>query len=140
MKATAISGGKATIRASCADCSAVNFAITVKQEGVVNEDAACYLSTSQNTVYLERKGSSSEISVTMHNIRDSFKSNAVWTISNNEDFELSANGDNASVTALSDSASAILTVTHPLSENTLEIFIKCGPKVLFLCWVFLWFR
>jgi|GEM_PF-3261284 len=131
MKATAISGGKATIRASCADCSAVNFAITVKQEGVVNEDAACYLSTSQNTVYLERKGSSSEISVTMHNIRDSFKSNAVWTISNNEDFELSANGDNASVTALSDSASAILTVTHPLSENTLEIFIKCGSQYVY---------
>lgn len=131
MKATAISGGKAMIRASCADCAAVNFAITVKQEGVVNEDAACYLSTSQNTVYLERKGSSSEISVTMHNIRDSFKSNAVWTISNTQDFELSANGGNATVTALSDSASAILTVTHPLSENTLEIFIKCGNQYVY---------
>lgn len=67
----------------------------------------------------------------MHNIRDSFKSNAVWTISDTEDFELSANGGNATVSALSDSASAILTVTHPLSENSLEIFIKCGNQYVY---------
>ena len=127
LKVNAVSPGKAVIKASCSECNDVNFVITVKNEGVVDPQIDPYLSTSDNVLYFKNINDINDISVIAHNIDTSSYDKIKWECSSS-DFSVSANGNSASVTALSEQASAILKISHPSSLNTLQVNLKSGNK------------
>ena len=119
--------GKAVLRASCDGCDDVSFIVNVVDAGIIDEAKTCYLSTSTNVLYFDDINTSQEISVDFFNIDSSSYPATQWSVSS-PDFEISANGGSATVTSLVSGSAATLTVSHPLSENTLVVYLKCGRQ------------
>lgn len=117
--------GKSVITVSCDGCDDVFFVIDVKDEGVIDEEKDCYLSTSSNVLYFSDINESLLFTVDLHNIDSVSYSLLEYSISNT-DFDVSANGNSATVTSLSSEGNATLTITHPLSQNELTVYLKTG--------------
>lgn len=132
MKVTGKSSGQAVISASCAGAGEVNFIVTVRNMQVIDESQPCYISTSNNAVYFSSAGDSCDVSVKAHNISQTAICDIAWSCSAPELFEVSANGESATVSALASEGTAVLTVSHPLSENTLSINLRAGNKYEFV--------
>ena len=124
---TANSVGQAIIKASSEGVDDIFFIIDVKDINVIDEEATCYLSTNTNVVYFEDKNISQDILISAYNINESNYSDIVFSC-DSSDFEIASNGNKATITALKENVKAILTVSHPLSENTLEINLHCGEQ------------
>lgn len=119
--------GKSIITVSCDGCDDVVFVVDVKDEGVIDEEKDCYLSTSSNVLYFSDINESLSFTVDLHNIDSVSYSLLEYSLSNN-DFDISANGNSATVTSLSNEGNATLTITHPLSQNELVVYLKTGSQ------------
>ncbi|MDR2021046.1 MAG: hypothetical protein LBQ14_09815, partial [Treponema sp.] len=103
------------------------FSVTVLKDGVVDARAPCYLTTNQNVVTL-KAGGEDTISVIPVNIAESHYSLFSWAASDPLLVEILPNGKTAVVRALAGSGKAVITVTHPLSANALEINVHIGDE------------
>lgn len=122
-----ISVGKAIIVASFASCDDVTFIIDVKDEGIIDDEKDCYLSTSSNVLYFSDINESQTFTVDLYNIDSVSYSLLEYSLSNN-DFDVSSNGNSATITSLTSNGSATLTITHPLSQNELVVYLKTGNQ------------
>lgn len=119
--------GTAVLKASCDGCDDVSFIIEIVDSSIIDVSKTCYLSTSANVLYFSDINEVQSLSVDFFNIDSSSYSDAVWTLSNS-DFELSANNEKATITSLKSDSSATLTISHPVAENTLVVYLKCGSQ------------
>lgn len=127
INALALGAGNVTVTASCDGCQDVVFSITVNNPSVVDATKDCYLSTTSNVLYFDSTDSYQTINITANNISSIAYSDIVW-ICDSDAFDIISTGNSASVCALSSNASGTLTVTHPLSKNTLTIYLKSGSQ------------
>lgn len=124
---TAKSVGKAILKASSNGVDDVYFVIDVKDQNIIESQEVCYLSTYTNVIYFEDENVSKDIEISAFNISESSYSDITFTCDSTL-FEIASNGNKATITSLSKSAKAILTVSHPYSENTLQIYLHCGGQ------------
>jgi hypothetical protein len=125
---TAVSPGTAAVTVTLAGTGEpVTFYITVKREGVVNGDVPCYLTTSQNVILLE-PGGEADITVVPVNISESGYTGLQWSVSDASLIGISANGSQATVQSIAGGGKAVITVSHPLSSNTLELNVHIGDE------------
>jgi hypothetical protein len=95
-----------------------------------------YLSTRQNVVILTpgspgREGKVENISIQAVNINPSSYKDISWSCSNPQVVSLKANGSSAGVLALAEEGEALITVTHPLAANSLEIYVSIGERYVY---------
>lgn len=128
---TAVSPGVAEITCSLADYpdEKVVFYINVKQPGVIEPDKPCYLTTGYNVI-TTNTGKTADISVEPVNIQMSEYNKITWENNNPDIFSLSYNGNTASVMPLAE-GNGTITVSHPLSNNTLEITVHIGSEYVY---------
>ena len=107
------------------------FIINVKEPGIIDEQNTSYLSTFTNVLYFEKSGESQDLVISAFNISDISFSDMEFSCTSS-DFEIVSNGNKATVTALNDNAKAVLVVSHPLAENTLEVNLHCGQQYQFV--------
>lgn len=124
---TANKVGDVVIKASVSGCDDVLFTLKIKAAGVLNEDADCYLSTTSNVLYFEGISKTLDLSVELFNISTTEYDKTEWSLSDSN-YDISANGSKASITSLCSEGSATLTISHPLAENTLIIYLKTGNQ------------
>ena len=124
---TGLKAGTALIKASSSGCSDVSFVVNILEEGIIDENNDCYLSTSENVLYFEDINESLSFSVDLYNIASYAYHKLGYKVSNNL-FEVTNNNERFTVTSLSSNASATLTITHPLSQNELVIYLKSGER------------
>ena len=125
---TGRNAGYAVLTASADGCDDVNFFIDIEDARIIEQGNPCYLSTYSNVVYFNDIGESHDIQVSLFNIDSLYYSEIEWTLSDNSGFDVVANGNTATVSSLASQASGVLTVTHPLSENSLDIYLKTGNQ------------
>ena len=119
--------GTAILKASCDSCDDVTFIIEILDNAIIDVAKTCYISTSTNVLYFSDIDEVQTLSVNFFNIDSIAWSQAEWSLSNS-DFEISANNESATITSLKTDSSATLTITHPLSENSLVVYLKCGSQ------------
>ena len=119
--------GKAILKASSDGCPDVYFVVNIKDANIIDSQEICYLSTYTNVMYFEKKGESQDLVVSAYNLSESSYSDIEFSC-NSDYFEIAKNGNRATITALAKDVKAILSVSHPLSENVLEINLHCGEK------------
>lgn len=119
--------GQAILKASSDGCNDVYFIINIQDENIIDSQEICYLSTYTNVVYFEKKGESQDLVISAFNISESSYSDIEFTC-DSDYFEISSNGNRASITALEKDVKATLSVSHPLAENILVINLHCGEK------------
>ncbi len=109
----------------------VTFTINVYDAAIINPEESCYLSTTSNVVYFEDSSESKTIYITYNNIYASAYSETKWSLDNEDYYEIVPNGNSAVITPKTDIGSAILTVEHPASENSLTINLKTGNNTVY---------
>jgi hypothetical protein len=125
---TAVSPGTAEAEAALSGTAEkVTFSITVLKDGVVSADAPCYLTTSRNVITLTAGGEDT-VSVVPVNIAESQYHLFSWAASDPSLIEIIPNGKTAAVRSVAGEGKAAVTVTHPLSANTLEINVHIGDE------------
>lgn len=125
---TGLAAGDAVIEASCAGCQPVDFVVHVSTPDVIDENEPCYLTTSDNVVYFSAVNEAHDVNVTLYNIAAAGADGLAWACSDTSAFEVASNGASATITSLSVDSAATLTVTHPLSSNSLVIYLKSGSE------------
>lgn len=128
---TGLRAGTAIIKAGVAGCDDVFFSVRIVEEGVVDEAEECYLSTSQNVLYFDDINQSLSFSVELYNISSSAYGRLEYTLSD-RNFEVATNNNNFTVTSLTSIGSAVLIITHPLSQNDLVINLRTGNRFEFV--------
>ena len=128
---TGLKAGTAVITASVADCDDVFFSVRIVEEGIIDESKDCYLSTSQNVLYFDDINQSLSFTVELYNISASAYGRLEYTVSDSS-FEVAANNNNFTVTSLTSAGSAVLTITHPLSQNDLTVNLRTGNRFEFV--------
>lgn len=123
---TGIAGGTAVVTAAFGTETASWF-INVKQDGTIDEDLPAYLSTGQNVVVLD-PGTQAQVSVTPINIVSSVHDQIAWSNSDPALIEVIPNGSAATVQSKAGTGKAVITVSHPLSANSLEIHVHVGDQ------------
>ena len=126
-----IKAGKVILKASCEGCSDVIFCIQIEEAGIINVDEPCYLTTSNNVLFFEDEGYSKEVTVELVNIDESAFSELKWKVSGSG-FEITSNGNKATVTCTSANSEARLTITHRLSKNELTVYLRSGERYVYI--------
>ncbi len=122
---SAIAAGKAVVTVSREGFENLYFIVNVSDSNIINESEPVYLSTNNNVVYFDSQESAPQnISVSLHNASDTH--NIAWTCRDPSLFSVSFSGNTASVTPLVPNSTSVITVTHPLSQNSIEINLRCG--------------
>jgi hypothetical protein len=125
-RVTAAGPGTAQIKVSLlGSTEQIVYYVTVKQAGIINEALPCYLTTMHNVITLD-PGQSTTVSVTPVNIAEFLYPDLVWTVSNPALVQVTANGQNAAVASQAGAGKAIITVSHPLAANRLEMSVHIG--------------
>ncbi|MDR2053097.1 MAG: hypothetical protein LBP80_06765 [Treponema sp.] len=125
---SAASPGAAEVEVTLAGTAEkVVFSVTVLKDGVVSADAPCYLTTNQNVLTL-KAGSEDTIPVIPVNIAESHYPDFSWTASDPSLVELIPNGKTATVRSIARGGKAVITVTHRLAANALEINVHIGDE------------
>lgn len=127
-----ISKGRTYVTASLSGCPDVIFEVTVLPVGESPDviSAPKYLTTNLNAVVIEEENGSADLSVTGVNINN--QTGYIWekeekTASLTEPaFTLFSTGLNTATIQANKAGKAIVHVSHPESENTLDINVKCG--------------
>jgi hypothetical protein len=99
----------------------------VKREGVVDAEAPSYLTTNQNVIVLE-PGGEADVSVIPVNISESRYNELQWSVSDSALVEVLSNGTRAAVRSLTGGGKAVITVSHPLASNTLDLNVHIGDE------------
>jgi hypothetical protein len=125
---SAAAPGNAEVEAALAGTGEkVTFSITVLRDGVVSADAPCYLTTGRNVLTL-KAGGEDTASIIPVNIAESQYSAFSWAVSDPSLVEIIPNGNTARVRSIAGGGRTAITVTHPLSANTLEINVHIGDE------------
>jgi hypothetical protein len=125
---SAVSPGTAEVEVTLpGTAEKITFSITVLKDGVVNTDLPCYLTTGRNVVTL-KAGGEDTVSVIPVNIAESQYPAFSWALSDPSLVELIPNGKTAAVRSIAGGGKAVITVTHPLSANALEINVHIGDE------------
>lgn len=124
---TGNAAGQSILKASSDGCNDVYFIVNIKDINIIDADETCYLSTYTNVLYFSNVNESQQLEITAFNLDEISYSNINFSCDSNA-FEIASNGNIATVTALEQNSKATLTVTHPLSENTLTIYLHCGEQ------------
>ena len=103
------------------------FTITVYPVGAVQTEPEVYFTTTQNVVLIGGAGKTASVSVSAINLKSSEYSNIVWTSEDTNIATVQPNGNRATITAVSE-GEAVVTVTHPDSQNTLKIYVRIGSE------------
>jgi hypothetical protein len=128
---TALAPGTATVTAALAGTGQeVQFSITVQKEGAADAALPCYLTTGNNVVVLAADGVEA-VTVIPINISESQWSGIPWGVSDPALVDLYANGPRATVRSKGGAGKTTITVSHPLSANTLEIQIHIGDEYVY---------
>lgn len=127
----AINTGSAQVRASYPSCDDVIFTISIYNEDIISIGEDCYLTTGDNVVYFSSMNEIQDVNIQAVNIDESSWHEITWECSSTL-FEVSANGNCATITSLADNAEAVLKISHPLSENELIINLKCGSRYVYV--------
>ena len=124
---TGIKAGTSIVKASCQGLEDVSFIVNVIEEGIIDEENDCYLSTNSNVLYFEDINQSLTFSVDLFNI-ESYGYNKLTYKLSDSSFDVVNNNEKFTVTSLSSNASATLTISHPLSQNELVVYLKSGER------------
>lgn len=123
--------GTCHITASYYNEASYKFTVTVYPEdvsiGVVEKTV--YLTTTQNVVNLSSAGLEKTVSVSAINIPSSELYKMTWTSSDENVCTAVSNGSSATFKAIGE-GEAVVTVDHPLSENTLKIYVRVGSEYI----------
>ena len=106
-----------------------DFTVTVYPKGTVQTEPEIYFTTTQNVVNLKGEGKSTSVYVTGINLPASEYSNITWSSDNTDIVSVLPNGQNATVMAMGE-GTAVISVTHPDSQNTLKIYVRVGSEYL----------
>ncbi|MDE5897950.1 MAG: hypothetical protein K2H09_01600, partial [Treponemataceae bacterium] len=104
-----------------------DFTITVYPIGTVAVEPEVYLTTYQNVVPISSVGKTANVSVSAINLKATGYSGITWTSGNAAVAEVIPNGTSAVVTAVSE-GEAVISVSHPDSQNTLKIYVRVGSE------------
>ncbi|MDR2159693.1 MAG: Ig-like domain-containing protein [Treponema sp.] len=127
-RVTAAAAGEAEVEATLAGTpEKVSFSVTVLRDGVADPEAPSYLTTNRNVVTLEAGGGDT-VPVIPVNIAESHYSAFSWTVSDPSLVEVIPNGRIAAVRSVAGGGKAVITVTHPLAANALEIHVHIGDE------------
>lgn len=121
-----LKAGTTTVSVSIENVSC-DFTVTVYPEGTVATEPEIYFTTSQNVISLSSEGKSSSIYVSAVNLSSVEYSNITWTSDNEDIASVIPNGTSATVTANGE-GTAIISVFHPDSQNTLKIYVRVGSE------------
>lgn len=127
-KITALSRGSATVRVSFGGENS-SFEITVTDDGLIDPSKPAYLSAADNVTLLSA-GETADIRIIPVNIPAALFSGLLWRTSDDALIDIAPNGASASVTALAE-GKARITVSHPSSANSLELFVHIGDQFEF---------
>lgn len=127
LSVTALKPGNAIIKASYPNCDDIYFVVNIENNQIVNVLDDCYLSTSNNVMYFEKIGESQNLTIDLVNISQEAYKDLSFNLSNNN-FEIVSNNNTVTITSLVAEGSSILTITHPLSENELIVYLKSGSQ------------
>lgn len=124
---TGIKAGTSIVKANCQGLEDVSFIVNVMEEGIIDEENDCYLSTNSNVLYFEDINQSLTFSVDLFNIESYAYHKLTYKLSDSS-FDVVNNNEKFTVTSLSSNASATLTISHPLSQNELVVYLKSGER------------
>lgn len=120
-----ISSGNVIAKASLSGFPDLYYYIKVKDSRIIDDNQDIYLSTNNNVVFFDSPDDNIEtISVNLHNLNDT--NNIVWSCSEPMLFSVASSGNTATVQPLVPNSTAVITVSHPLSNNSIEIYLRCG--------------
>lgn len=124
---TGKSAGQTTVTASYNGTS-LEFTVTVYPEDVDigQVEKTIYLTTSNNVVILSNPGDK-RITVSAIGLEPSKLSGITWTSSAQDIATVVGNGESATITGIKE-GEAQITVSHPLSENQLTIYVRIGSE------------
>lgn len=121
-----LKAGTTTVSVSVEDVSC-DFTITVYPEGTVATEPEIYFTTSQNVISLSSQGKSASVYISAVNLSSVEYSNITWTSDNEDIASVISNGTSATITANGE-GTAIISVSHPDSQNTLKIYVRVGSE------------
>lgn len=121
-----LKSGSTNVTVSLEDVSC-DFTITVYPKGTVAIEPEIYFSTNQNVINIKSKGDSVSAYVSAINLSSSEYHNITWISDNEGIASVVPNGTSAAITAKSE-GTAIISVTHPESQNTLKIYVRIGSE------------
>jgi hypothetical protein len=125
---TALNPGVATVTATLtAAAQTVSFYITVKSPFSDSQTPPSYFTTSQNVVLLD-PGEEKLVFITPVNIPEAFYDSVSWSNSDPSVLEVIPNGANALFRSTGQAGKAVVTVSSPRSENSLEIYAHVGDR------------
>ena len=104
-----------------------DFTITVYPKGTVAIEPEVYFTTNQNVINIGTVGDSKTAYVTAVNLSSYEDSNITWNIDDEEIASVIPNGTSATITAKKN-GTAIISVTHPDSQNILKIYVRVGSE------------
>ncbi len=125
---TALKSGTAKLTAKIEDCTCV-YTMTVYPVGAVQTEPEVYFTTMQNVIVFNEINSAKTAKVTPVNMNPASYSAIQWSSSDTTVCNVIPNGASASLTALKE-GDAIISVTHPDSQNTLKIYVKVGNEYI----------
>jgi len=119
--------GVASIIATSSDGKSVPFSIVVVDSRIIETSLPCYLSTNQTVFYFSSENETKEFSISLFNLTETAADDLIYECTS-EDYEIVHNNNYFTVTSLKAEAKGELTISHPLSENTLTIQLHTGEK------------
>jgi hypothetical protein len=124
-KISALQPGSASIAVSFSGQSS-SFEIVVLDDSLLDASKPAYLSTMDNVTLLSA-GETASLSVLPVNISASRYGDIRWSTSDTALIDLIPNGGKATVVAKSEGKASV-SVSHPASANTLELFVHIGGQ------------
>ncbi|MCQ2588984.1 MAG: Ig-like domain-containing protein [Treponema sp.] len=106
-----------------------DFTVTVYPQGTVNIEEDVYLTTSQNVISIDKAGKTAKAYISAVKLPVNKYSEIVWTVDNPNIATIQDNGVNAVITAIAE-GETIVTVSHPLSANSLKIYVRIGSEYI----------
>ncbi len=125
---TGLKSGTVKLTASIEDCECV-FTITVLPVGAVQTQAEYYFTTSQNVVVFGETNIAKVVQVVAVNMPSIKYNDITWTCSDESICTVIPNRTSATISSLKE-GEAIITVSHPESQNNLKIYVKIGSEYL----------
>lgn len=125
IKIKGLASGNVVAKASLSGYQDLYYYIKIKDSRIIDDNQDIYLSTNDNVVFFESQDDEYKtVSVNLHNSND--VNNIVWTCSEPMFYSVSYSGNTATIQPLVPNSTAVLTVSHPLSNNSIEIHLRCG--------------
>ena len=103
------------------------YSILVYPEGAVSITPEVYFTTTQNVVTMGAAGKTTNVYVSAVNLDASEYMNITWESENESVAKVVGNGTNGTITAMAE-GETIIEVTHPVSQNTLKIYVRIGSE------------